>query len=118
MILKTIGYFVLGALCVGALVHFWDDIKNWLNTVAADAVEKHFGYNARNAMHKAIATVDRLMRKFKNTSVVYSKRSTSDLYYDKTTIQCEIGVEEVTEDVLAEFDQHGNRLIQEFVYKH
>ncbi len=114
----TLGYFVLGALCVGALIHFWDDIKDWLNEVAADAVEKVFGYNARNAMQKAVATVTRVFQTLKNKSVVYSKRNKSDLYFDKTTIECEMGVEEVTKDVLAEFDKNGNQLVQEFVYKH
>ena len=117
-LIAGIGFFIAGAIAVGALSYFWDDIKQWLNTVAADAVERAFGYNARQQMHKAVAVVDRVFQKLKNTSTVYSKRNDSDLYYDKTTIHCEIGVEEVTEEVLAEFDKRGQRLVQEFCYKH
>ena len=118
MILSTLGWFLAGAFLAGCLVHFWDDIKEWLNTVAADAVERAFGYNARACMHRAIATVDRFMSKLKNTSVVYSKKNPSDLYFDKTTIRCEMNTSEVDEDVWAEFDKNNNRLIQEFVYRH
>lgn len=117
MILELLGAFVLGAIVTGCMVAFWDDIKSWLNNVAADAVERTFGYNARQCMHKAIATVDRVVSKLKNTSVIYSKKNTSDLYYDKTTIQAEMPVSELTEAQLREFDKHSGRMVQEFTYQ-
>ena len=116
--LITTGLFILGAVLGGAaLVHFWEDIKNWLNTVAADAVEKMFGYNARQNMHKAVAIVDRVMNKIKNTSVVYSKKSPTSTYFDKTTIKAETGIENVEEDVLRELQKNGNRITQTFEYQ-
>lgn len=118
MILETLGWILLGAAAAGALVYFWDEIRDWLNSVAADAVERAFGYSARNTLHRAVACVDRLMYKLKNKSVVYSKKSPSSLYFDKTTITCEIGIEDVDEDVLSEFEKNDNRLIQEFKYQH
>lgn len=73
MLLTTIGFFIAGAVIVGALARFWDDIKNWLNTVAADAVEAHLGYSARNNMQKAVAIVDRILNVVKNKSIIYTK---------------------------------------------
>lgn len=49
-ILAAAGWFILGALAMGAITYFWDDIKNWLNNTAADVVQKYIGYDARRAM--------------------------------------------------------------------
>ena len=115
MILET--FMILGAIMGGAaLVHFWDDIKNWLNHVAADAVEKVFGYGARQNMYKALAIVDRVVNKIKNTSYVYTKKSPTSTYFDKTTVTAETGIQNVEEDVLRELSKNGNRLTQEFSY--
>ena len=81
MLLTTIGFFIAGAVIVGALARFWDDIKNWLNTVAADAVEAHLGYSARNNMQKAVAIVDRILNVVKNKSIIYTKNNPSDTYF-------------------------------------
>ena len=119
MLLTALGtWLIAGAILATCLVGFWDEIKEWLNTVAADVVENTLGYGARERMYKTVATVNRLMDKLKNTSVIYTKKSKDSLYYDKTTIVAEQPVEEVTEDVLKEFTKHNNRLVQEFEYKH
>lgn len=117
MILTTIGFIIAGAVLAGALLCFWDDIKEWLNTVAANAVERAFGYAARDKMHKAVACIDKVADKIKNTSVVYSKRDVTELYFDKTTITAEADASSLHEDILAEFNKHNNRLVQEFNYK-
>ena len=112
------GLFILGAIMGGAaLVAFWDDIKNWLNTVAADAVEKTFGYSARQNIHKAVAVVDKIIDKIKNNSVVYSKKSPTSTYFDKTTITAETGIENIEEDVLKELNKNGGRITQTFDYR-
>ena len=109
---------VIGALFLGgaALVRFWDDIKNWLNNVAADAVERTFGYSARQNIQKAVAVVDLLISKIRNKSIVYSKKSSTDTYFDKTTITAETGIENVEEDVMRELRNNGNRLTQTYEY--
>ncbi len=107
---------LIGLLLGAALVAFWNSIKNWLNTVAADWVEKKLGYGARNRMHKAVAMVDRVMQKVRNRAVIYTKRYDNDLYFDKTTIVCETGIENVEEDVRKEIAKQGT-LIQEFEYQ-
>jgi hypothetical protein len=117
MILTTIGFILAGAALVGVLARFWDDIKNWLNTVAADAVEAHLGYSARNNMQKAVAIVDRVLNVLKNKSVIYTKNSPTDTYFDKTTITCEAKVADVDEDIIQEIQKNGNHVTQTFDYK-
>lgn len=111
--LLALGALVLG----GALFHFWEDIRDWLNNVAADAVERNFGYSARQNMHKAVAVVDLLVSKIKNKSVIYSKKSPTETYFDKTTITAETGIENVDEDVRRELQKNGGRLTQTYEYK-
>lgn len=109
-------WFLLGAVAVSCLVTFWDDIKNWLNVTAANAVERALGYSAREKMHKAVARIDRVMDKVRNRSVVYTKRNDFDTYYDKTSIVAEINYYEINDDVLNEVKKQGE-LVQEFGYK-
>lgn len=117
MLLTTIGFFIAGAVIVGALARFWDDIKNWLNTVAADAVEAHLGYSARNNMQKAVAIVDRILNVVKNKSIIYTKNNPSDTYFDKTTITCEAKVSDIDDDIIQEIQNNGNHVTQKFDYK-
>lgn len=109
---------MIGAAMLGgaAIVRFWDEIKAWLNRVAADAVERVFGYQARQNIHKAVAIVDRIVNRIKNTSHIYSKKSPTSTYYDKTTIIAEGRVEDLEADVRKELARNNNRLTQEFNY--
>lgn len=110
-------WFVAGAVAVSCLVAFWDGIKNWLDNVAADWVERHLGYNARTHMQKAVSIVNRIVNKIRNKTVVYSKRNSTDLYFDKTTIVAEAPVSSIDEDVLEEIRKNQNQIVQEFVYR-
>lgn len=114
-----LGCFVLGAAIAGGVImaRFWDKIKNWLNNVAADAVERAFGYSARNNMQKAVAIVDKLMDRIRNTSTIYTKKSPSETYYDKTTIVSEAGINNIDEDIINTIANHNNQMIQVFDYK-
>jgi hypothetical protein len=115
MLLAALGWALVGGLLVGAIATFWDEIKDWLNNVAADFVEKHLGYNARTKMQKAISTADKVMNKIRNTSVVYTKKDRLDNYYDKTTIVGEEEVYEVKQEVLDKIKKEGS-IVQEFKY--
>ncbi|MFJ8258559.1 hypothetical protein ACIQ4Z_15030 [Peribacillus asahii] len=112
----AIGWFILGGLAAGVLVTFWDEIKQWLNQVAADAVEKVFGYKARQTMHRAIAKIDRVMDKVRNTSTIYTKKNPLDTHFVKTDIIAEAPVHEIDQQVLNEI-QKKKTLVQEFEYK-
>lgn len=106
----------VGAVLATCLIAFWDTIKEWLNTVAADAVERALGYGARERMHKAIAFVDRIVNNIRNQAVIYTKKFENDLYFDKTTIIAECSIRDIEKDVLSEINKKG-RLVQEFEYK-
>lgn len=113
--------FVLGAIALAAgaaMVAFWDDIKNWLNRVAADAVERAFGYQARNHMQKAVVVVDRLVGKLRNTSTVYTKKEATQTYFDKTTIVSELEEEHVDDEVIRKIADNNNRVTEIMQYKH
>ena len=114
---------ILEALAIGAalfggaaLVAFWDDIKDWLNNTAADLVERHFGYSARQNMYKAVAVVDRIVNKIRQKQVVYSKNSPTDTYYNKVTEVREGQVTDVDSDVLEVLGRNDNHLAREADY--
>ena len=106
---------IASALFTSAIIAFWDDIKQWLNSVAANFVEEHFGYKAREKMEFAVSKVSRVVDVIRNKSVIYTKNNRLDEYYDKTTIVAEQDVYEIDKDVIAEIDKKGE-LVQEFVY--
>ena len=106
----------VGAVLATCLIAFWDTIKELLNTVAADAVERALGYGARHRMHKAVAFVDRVVQRIRNQAVIYTKKYNNSLYFDKTTVVAECSVMDIEEDVLKEINKRG-KLVQEFNYK-
>ncbi|MFW6030425.1 MAG: hypothetical protein ACOCRO_09260 [Halanaerobiales bacterium] len=116
MVLGIIGWVIVGALLAGAIAMFWDDIKNWLNNTAADAVERVLGYDARRNMHRAVARIDRVVDTIRNRTVVYTKRNHLDTYYDKVTLSAEAAPYEIDNDVLKKLRQEGE-LIQKFEYR-
>ena len=110
-----LGWIAVGAIATGVLVTFWDEIRNWLNNVAADVVEKTFGYSARNKMQRAIVKVDRVMDKVRNRSTIYVKENKLDTHYLKTDIVAEADVYSVDNKVLEEI-RNKKELIEEYEY--
>lgn len=114
MLSEIIGWIVSGVTKI--LQRFWEGLAKWLNHVAADAVEKALGYGARQRMHRAIAVIDRLVNKIRNTATVYTKKNNYDTHFDKTTIVSECDDYEIGEDVLEEI-RKKNKIVQEFEYR-
>ena len=115
-LLAAIGWVILGGLAVGTLVTFWDEIRDWLNQVAADAVEKVFGYKARQTMHRAVAKIDRVMNVVRNTSTIYTKKNPLDTHFVRTNVVAEAPVHEIDQQVLNEI-QKKKTIVQEFEYR-
>lgn len=111
-----LGWILLGALLTGALLYFWNDIKEWLNSTAADAVERVLGYKARKAMHRAICRVDRIVNNLRTRATVFYKKNPLDTYYDKIELEATAPVYEFEEEVLDEIKKKGT-LVQEFGYR-
>lgn len=115
--LAALGWVIFGAVVVSCLVAFWDDIKDWLNYTAADFVERHLGYNARVRMQKAVSRVTRIGDKLFNRTIVYTRKSAYDDYYDKTTMEADDHISNIDQDVLEELRKANNELLQQFEYK-
>lgn len=115
-IIGALGWVLLGGLASGILVTFWDEIRQWLNQVAADAVEKVFGYKARQTMHRAVVKIDRVMNSVRNTSTIYTKKNPLDSYIVKTDVIAEAAVHEIDQKILNEIERKKT-LVQEFEYQ-
>ena len=116
MSLALLGWILLGAVAVGAFAYFWDDIKEWLNNTAADAVGRALGYNARRNMQRAVCVADRVMRAVRVRSTIYTKQNPQSIYIDKVVIEGSIPESDVDYDVIQEINNKGS-IIQEFVYQ-
>lgn len=115
-ILAAAGWFLIGAIALGALGYFWNDIKNWLNNTAANVVQKYIGYDARQAMQRAICKVDRVVNNLRTRAQVYYKKNRLDTYYDKVTLEATAPVYEFDEEVLNQIKAKGE-LVQEMEYR-
>lgn len=115
-LLAALGWVILGGMAAGFLVTFWDEIREWLNHTAANAVEKVLGYKARQTMHRAVATVDRVMDKVRSTATVYAKKNELDTNFIRTKIVAEAEVYEIDDRILNEIKNKGS-IAQEFEYK-
>lgn len=114
--LGILGWVVIGAIAVAALTYFWDDIANWLNTTAADAVQEALGYNARENMQRAVVKVSRLRNQMlRNVSTVYTKRNAMDSHYDKVTYDATAPTYQIDRKVIDEIDKTGE-LVNTFEY--
>jgi hypothetical protein len=114
---SRVGVLIKGKEISKQQIHgFCCTVKDWLNNVAADAVERVFGYGARNFMHRAIAKIDRVIDKVRNRSTIYTKKNNLDTHFLKTEIISEAPVYEIDREVLDEIKKQGE-LVQEFGYK-
>lgn len=113
--LMAAGFVLVGAILAGAMLAFWDDIKEWLNNTAADVVQKYIGYDARKAMQRAICVADRVVNKIRTRSTVYYKRERLDTHVDKVVLEATAPVYEFDEEVLNEIQAKGS-IAQEMKY--
>jgi len=114
--LGILGWILVGAVLTGALLMFWNEIRDWLNNTAANAVESVLGYNARKGMQKAICVVDRVVNTVRNRAVIYTKKERLSTYMDKVTIEAKAPVYEIDEEVLKEIREKG-KLEQELQFR-
>lgn len=117
-------WHVLASIAIGAMIGaavailldaFWDDIAQWLNHTAANAVERILGYDARKFMERAVVRVGRLRDKIHNKAVIYTKKDAMDSFYTKVTTEAEAPVYQVDKDVLEQIKQEGE-LVNQFGY--
>lgn len=107
---------ILGALLLTAIDRFWNDIAGWLNSTAANAVERVLGYDARKFMQRAVANVTKIRDRLHNKTVVYTRQSALDTHIHKVTLSSTAPVYEQEEEVKELFERESTQ-INEFVYK-
>lgn len=67
----------VGLAATAVTFAYWDRIKNWLNTVVADRLEKVFGYGARKRLHHAVSIADRTVNGIRTKAL---KENEPELY--------------------------------------
>lgn len=102
--------FGLGLLAIA----YWDRIKQWLNTIVADKIEKVFGYGARRRVHHAVSVADRVIGGIRNRVFVYVKKK-NGLGYDKYMEKEVRIIGEVESEIVEQINEEGS-IIQEFTY--
>ncbi|MCR5403410.1 MAG: hypothetical protein K6E91_06235 [Butyrivibrio sp.] len=111
-----LGWFILGAAVLAvAIVAFWDEIKGWLNSTAADVVGDFLGYDARKNMQKAICKADRIVNKIRNVATVYVRKPGAS-HIDKVTMETSAPQYEISEEVRDKIEREG-WIEQEFEYR-
>jgi hypothetical protein len=122
-----IGWILVGlaTLIAGAVMakpeiveRFWKSIEGWLNTTAADAVERMFGYQARQRMYRTVSKVNYVIERHvaKNRSTVYSKKSRLDDTIVMTVLETEAPEAKLDRGLLE--DIKANRChVAEYQYK-
>lgn len=118
LLLTAACVFMVGVVASVVLARYWDSIATWLNTVAADEVEKMLGIKYRNCIHKAVAFTDRLVNKLRNRAVIYSKENPTDTYFSKTTITAEAKTSTIDDDILSEIEKNDNHIEHTFECKY
>lgn len=114
--LGLVGWVLVGAVLTGALLYFWNDIRDWLNNTAANAVERALGYNARKTMQRAVCNVDRVVNNLRTRAVVYNKKNPLDTHYDRVMLEATAPVYEIDNEVLQKIEEQGE-LVQEMKFK-
>ena len=104
----------VGLAATAVTFAYWDRIKNWLNTVVADRLEKVLGYGARKRLHHAVSIADRVVGGVRNRLFIYVKKK-NGMGYDKMQEKIIDDFESVEESIVQEIDEKGP-VIQEFTY--
>jgi len=109
-----LGWVLLGVAAAAIAVTYWDQIKQWLNTIVADKIEKVFGYGARKRVHHAVTIVDRVAAGIRERVFVFVRR-TKGMGYDKYEEKQTKIITDVDEEVVREVEEK-QAVIQEFTY--
>lgn len=98
-----------------ALKYFWEDVAAWLNSTAANSVEKVMGYNARKFMQRAVSRVTKAMNMIDNVTTIFTKRNVTDKLLQKVTLRASAPVFEQDKDVIKELEKN-KELVNTFTY--
>lgn len=116
MVIMISGWVIAAGIVIASLtvLHFWEDIASWLNNVAANAVERKFGINARKLMQKAVCRITRVMDKINNVARVFLKADRTG-FLRQIDIKATAPIYELDEDVRKELD-NKKELVNNFTF--
>lgn len=110
---------ILAAAAVAALTvlayAYWDRIKQWIETILADRVERVLGYGARKRLHHVVSIADKTARGIRNRVYVYVNKITGK-GYEKMEEKRLDDISVVEEDIIKEIDEKGP-IIREYKYE-
>jgi hypothetical protein len=107
-------WIIVGLAATALTVAYWDRIKNWLNTVVADRLEKVMGYGARKRLHHAVSIADKVAGGIRNRLFIYVKKK-NGVGYDKMEEKLLDDFNTVEDTIVQEINEKGP-VIQEFTY--
>ena len=107
-------WIAVGLAATALTIAYWDRIKNWLNTVVADRLEKVLGYGARKRLHHAVSIADRVAGGIRNRLFIYVKKK-NGVGYDKMEEKLLDDFSTVEDAIVQEINEKGP-VIQEFTY--
>ena len=107
-------WIAVGLAATALTIAYWDRIKNWLNTVVADRLEKVLGYGARKRLHHAVSIADRVAGGIRNRLFIYVKKK-NGIGYDKMEEKLLDDFSTVEDAIVQEINEKGP-VIQEFTY--
>lgn len=107
-------WIAVGLAATALTIAYWDRIKNWLNTVVADRLEKVLGYGARKRLHHAVSIADRVAGGIRNRLFIYVKKK-NGIGYDKMEEKLLDDFSTVEDAIVQEINEKGP-IIQEFTY--
>ena len=113
MSLVLVGAALLGLTVLA--IAYWDKVKQWIETILADRLEKVLGYGARKRLHHVVSIADKTARGIRNRVYVYIKKITGK-GYEKMEEKRLDDISVVEEDIIKEIDEKGP-IIQEFKYE-
>lgn len=108
-------WIAVGLAATAITIAYWDKIKNWLNTIVADRLEKVLGYGAKKRLHHAVSIADRVAGGIRNRLFIYVKKK-NGAGYDKMEEKILDDFSTVEDSIVQEINEKGP-VIQEFEYK-
>ena len=109
-----LGWIIVGLAVTALTLKYWDRIKNWLQTIVADKIERVFGYGARQRVHHAVSIADKTINGIRNRIFVYVKKKNGQGYDKYMEKECRV-IGDVEDEIVKEIDKKDT-LIEEFTY--
>lgn len=114
-LLFLLGWILVGTVASALLIRYWDTVRDWLNTTAADFVGRYLGYDARSRMQQAVVIVDRFMGKVRQRTTLMTL-TPDGTALDEVEVETLYHEHEIDQALLHELSNR-RKIQQRFEYK-